>query len=239
MKILGIDTSGYANAIGVIDGGRVLADSVFEARTDSLQRIVLDIDSVLKSAALTLNDIQGFGVGLGPGSWTGIRVGVTVGKILAYSTGKPVCGVPTLEALAYEARKRPALICPVVSAGTKDTVYAAFYRAKGDTVSRLGDYYVGDINGLPPMVTEPTVFIAAEAQSYRALNARTAERRDISIEVMEAVPRGSVVAILAAARLECGDSEDVLSLTPLYLKESTARAFQNRYSPGSQAEGRQ
>ncbi len=105
MIVLGIDTSGYANAIGIARDGRVMADFIFEARADSLQKIVSNIDFALKSAGLTLTDVQGFGVGLGPGSWTGIRVGVTVGKILAFSTNKPVSGVPTLEALAYSARK--------------------------------------------------------------------------------------------------------------------------------------
>ncbi len=60
-----------------------------------------NIDSVLNSVGLTLAGVGGIGVGLGPGSWTGIRVGVTVGKMLAFAAGKPVAGVPTLEALAY------------------------------------------------------------------------------------------------------------------------------------------
>ena len=87
------------------DGDRVLADVTFPARTDSLEQIVDNIDSTLKRAGLTLKDVEGIGVGLGPGSWTGIKVGVTVGKMLAFSTGKPVAGIPTLEALAYGARK--------------------------------------------------------------------------------------------------------------------------------------
>ena len=91
MIVLGIDTSGYANAVGVADGERILADSIFPARTDSLEKIISNIDSVLKEANLCLEDVQGFGVGLGPGSWTGIKVGVTVAKILAYSAGKLVC----------------------------------------------------------------------------------------------------------------------------------------------------
>jgi len=89
MIVLGIDTSAYANAVGISDGDKVLADSLYEARTDSLEQIVANIDATLKSAGLKLADIEGIGVGLGPGSWTGIRVGVTVGKMLAFGTGKP------------------------------------------------------------------------------------------------------------------------------------------------------
>ena len=236
MKVLGIDTSGYANAVGVIDDNQVLADFTFEARNDSLEKIVANIDFVLKEAGLSLEDIEGFGVGLGPGSWTGIKVGVTVGKILAFSTNKPVSGVPTLEVLAYQARNMPGLICPIINAGAGDTIYAAFYRTKDGTVSRAGEYYVGDIQGLAEMVKEPTVFIGAEAQAYSRLINQALGSPD-GIRAIEGVPRGSVVALLAATCLERGENDDVLSLAPLYLKESTAKAFVNRYSRSVQAKG--
>lgn len=234
MIVLGIDTSGYANAVGVTDGERVLADFTFEARIDSLEKIVSNIDTALRSAGLTLDDIYGIGVGLGPGSWTGIRVGVTVGKILAFSTDKPVCGVPTLEALAYSARNESSLICPIISAGTKDTVYAAFYRTRDSDVARVSEYYVGDVRGLSKMVTEPTVFVGSRAESYRRLISQEIGSSKISVAVVEAVPNAAVVARLAAIRLEQGESDDVLSLTPLYLKESTAQAFLGRYAGNAQ-----
>jgi len=167
MIVLGIDTSGYANAVGVVDGRKILADVTYEAKTDSLEQIVLNIDSTLHSSGLDLQDVQGIGVGLGPGSWTGIRVGVTVGKMLAFSLGKPVCGVPTLEALAYSVRDESSPIYAIISAGTKDTVYAVCYRTSGDTVTRNGEYYVGDVRGLLNLVTEPAVLVGDGVQAYR------------------------------------------------------------------------
>ena len=238
MKVIGIDTSGYANAIGIIDGDRILADFNFEARTDSLEKIVSNIDFTLKKANLTLEDIQGFGVGLGPGSWTGIRVGVTVGKILAYSTNKPVCGVPTLEVLAYNARNILALICPIINAGTKNMVYAAFYRMKKDTVIRVSEYYVSDIQKLLEMVKEPTVFIGSGAQLYSNLIGQTFSSLNINVKVVEDAQKGSTAALLAVARFEHGQSDNVLSLEPLYLKESTAQAFLGRYSGSARLKGK-
>jgi len=235
VKVLGIDTSGYANAIGVVDGNRILADFTFEARNDSLEKIVANIDFVLKEANLALEDIQGFGVGLGPGSWTGIRVGVTVAKILAFSTNKSICGVPTLEVLAYNARNISGVICPIINAGAGDTLYAAFYRTRDGTVSRIGEYYVGDIQGLAEIIKEPTVFVGAESQAYCQLISQALNSPNIALEAVEGVPRGATVALLAATRLERGENDDVLSLAPLYLKESTAKAFVNRYSRSAQA----
>lgn len=235
MIVLGIDTSGYANAVAVVDGERVLADFAFAARTDSLEKIVANIDTALKKANLTLDEVHGIGVGLGPGSWTGIRVGVTVGKILAFSTGKPVGGVPTLEALAYRVRDESSLICPIISAGTRDTMYSAFYHARDSNISRVSEYYVGDVRGLAKMIEEPVVLVGAVAELYRKLISREMGSSKISLRAVEAVPDGAAVARLAAIRLEHGDSDDVLSLTPLYLKESTARAFLGRYASNAQA----
>ena len=233
MKILGIDTSGYANAVGVISDRQVLADFVFEARNDSLEKIVTNVDFALKEAGLTLDDIDGFGVGLGPGSWTGIKVGVTVGKILAFSTDKPVAGVPTLEALAYNVGDISATVCPVIDAGTKDTIYAALYRVKDGAVSRISEYYIGDVPGLAGIVRESVAFVGSGANSYRQLIGQVFGSPS-GIRIIESAPRGAVVARLAAGRLERGESDDTLSLEPLYLKESTAKAFLNRYSGSSQ-----
>ena len=233
MIVLGIDTSGYANSIGIVGGEQVLADFTFEARNDSLEKIITHIDFVLKSANLTLGDVQGFGIGLGPGSWTGIRIGVTVGKILAYSTGKPVSGIPTLKALATGAGNASTLVCPVISAGPKDMVYAAFYRVNNGVISREGEYYVGDTKGLLQMVKKPTVFVGSEVSR---LISQAPGSSHISIEAVEGTPKGSIVAGLAEVRLRRGGNDDPLSLTPLYLKESTARAFQNKYIPASAGE---
>lgn len=228
MRVLGLDTSAYANAIGIVGDGRILADISFETRADTLEKIVTHIDTALKGAGLSLEDIDGFGVGLGPGSWTGIRVGVTVGKTLAFSTGKPVCGVSTLEALAFQAKKSSRLICPIIFAGTKDTVYAGFYRRQDGALVREGEYYVGDLSGLAKMISEPVVLIGTGIDSY--LRTIKQARARIDIEAIEDAPRGASVALLALARFQRGESDDVLSLAPLYLKESTARAFISKYT---------
>ncbi len=230
MKILGIDTSGYANAVGITEGNHTLAEKIFATRTDSLGQIITNIDTVLAEARLRLENIDGFGVGLGPGSWTGIRIGVTVAKILAYSQDKPVAGISTLEALAYNHTSSSAQVCPIISVGTRDAVYAALYRRQGEKMTRLSDYYVGDIHELAGIIREPTVFVSAEGNNYPEVIRRTLGAPDMEAGMVTGVPGGAVIASLAANRLECGDRDDPLALTPLYLKESTARAFVNRYT---------
>ena len=232
MRVLGIDTSGYANAIGVVDGECVLADFAFKTRNESLARIMLNVDSVLRENGLGLEDIDGFGVGLGPGSWTGIRIGVTVGKMLAYSTGRPIKGIATLEALAYHARHAQKLVCPIIDAGAGGAVYAAFYRFQNDELHQAGDYYVGDIPGLAGLIKEPAVLVADDAQKYHSEMLHYMPTN--TIEALQSAPSGAAVALLAAARLEDGRHDNTLALAPLYLKESTARAFVNKYKQRAQ-----
>ncbi|MBN1176072.1 MAG: tRNA (adenosine(37)-N6)-threonylcarbamoyltransferase complex dimerization subunit type 1 TsaB [Dehalococcoidales bacterium] len=228
MIVLGIDTSGYTNAVGIVDGDSVLADHAYEARTDSLQQIVANIDAALKDAGLALGDVEGIGVGLGPGSWTGIRVGVTVGKMLAFTSGKPVCGVPTLEVLAYKVRNE-SHICSMIKVGAGDTVYAACYNTENGSLDRIGDYYVGDVKGLTGLLTGDTVLVGKGVKEYARV---IREGSGLELKVVETLPGGGAVACLAARRFIRGEKDDVLSLTPLYLKESTAKAFVNKYKRG-------
>jgi len=230
MIVLGIDTSGYINAVGISDGVNVLADASFPARTDSLEQIVDNIDSVLKKANLALKDVAGIGVGLGPGSWTGIKVGVTVGKMLAFSANKPVAGIPTLDALAYGVRDKSPLVCAVIGAGIRDTIYAAFYRFANDLPVKEGDYFTGDAKDIAPLVKEPVTLVGSDANHYYELLTNEDKSLNTKIKALEATPSGAAVACLAAMRLKQGKADDTLSLMPLYLKESTAKVFVNKYS---------
>ena len=227
MLVLGLDTSGYVNAVGIADGEKVLADKSFSALTDTLEQIVANIDDVIKSTGLTLADIKGIGVGLGPGSWTGIRVGVTVGKMLAFSAGKPVAGVSTLALLAHAARTMSPVVYAVVGVGAGGAVYAARFRVTEASVTQEGDYYTGDVKGLASLVTETGALSATGAASYAA---QLKEETGMSLLPFEATPSGAAAAVLAARRLAVRKSDDPLALIPLYLKESTAKAFVNKYA---------
>jgi len=223
MKILSLDTSGRFDAVGLIDGRRVLSDFVAEAEGNSLEDIILNVDRVLTSSGLTLVNVDGLAVGIGPGFWTGVRVGITVGKILAYVTNKPICGISSLDALAYQARDAGILLCPLVEAG-RGNVYAGFYRWDGKTLAKESEYSAGPIEGLLEKIKEPVLFLGEAAQLHRQAISQELGPL-VSFRDASEILRGSAIASLALSRLERGDSDDALSLVPLYLKEPLAQAL--------------
>jgi tRNA threonylcarbamoyladenosine biosynthesis protein TsaB len=148
-----------------------------------------------------------------------------VGKMLAFSLDIPVCGVSTLESLAYHARHENGRICAVIHAGIGSSVYAAFYIPTGEDIAMDGDYYYGDIKDLLADMSKPTVLVGQGTESYT----KGRDSSSVLIKAVEAAADGAVIALLAARRLARGESDDTLALTPLYLKESTAKALTNKY----------
>jgi len=230
MRVLSIDTAGRLNTICLLDGSETLGGFVWEARDNSLRDVVLNIDQVLGGAGLALGDVDGLGVGIGPGSWTGVRVGLTVGKMLAYATEKPLCGISSLDALAYQGRKAATLLCPVVDAG-RGNVYAAFYRSLGETVARKGEYYAGSVEGLLELLEEPVLFLGNAAEEHwQAISEALGTLADFS-GAGDDRP-GRAVAVMASLRLKQGESDDALFLAPLYLREPLAQALSSRTAHG-------
>lgn len=223
MRVLGIDTASRTNSIGLIDGDRVAADFAWDARDSSLQQIIVNTDLVLKRSGLTLAEMDGLAVGIGPGSWTGVRIGVTVAKILAHAVNKPICGISSLEAMAHQSKGASLLLCPLVDAG-RENIYAAFYRVRGKELTREGEYYAGTIRGLTERVKEPVMFLGRPAYLYRGVI--TSEMGALArFGSPSDTPSGSVFASLSLPRFAAGVADDALSLVPLYLGESLAQAL--------------
>ena len=223
MRILSLDTSGRFDAVGLIDGHGVLADFVSEERGNSLEDIILNVDRVVTNSGLTLADVDGLAVGIGPGFWTGVRVGITVGKILAYVTNKPLWGISSLDALAYQARDASILLCPLVEAG-RGNVYGGFYRSDGRTLAKEGEYSAGSIKGLLEKIKEPVLFLGEAIELHRQTISEELGSLACFRDSGEGC-RGSAIALLALSRFERDESDDAISLVPLYLKEPLAQAL--------------
>lgn len=137
MKILGVECSAKAASVAVMDDDILVAQS-FQNNGQTHSRTVLPmLEALLKNAELTLSEMDVLAVAAGPGSFTGLRIGVAAVKGLALAAEKPCCGVSTLEAMAFSlAHMEGFILCPVMDA-RRSQVYNALFLAEGGAPTRL------------------------------------------------------------------------------------------------------
>ena len=127
MRLLAVETSTLTGAVALLEDGGVVAESRVSVSVTHGERLVSAIDGVLRAARRELADIDAFAVAVGPGSYTGLRIGLATVKGLAFATRKPAVGIPTLDALAWRLPYCAYPICPILDA-RKNEVYTGLYR---------------------------------------------------------------------------------------------------------------
>jgi tRNA threonylcarbamoyladenosine biosynthesis protein TsaB len=221
MKLLAVETSTLMGSVAVVDGERTLCELTLRVEETHSSQLMPAIDYVLKTLGLGPRQLDGFAIALGPGSFTGLRIGMSTVKGLATATSKPIVGVPTLEAMAWDFPFCPHLICPLIDARMKE-VYAAWFRAKEGAVLRQSEDLVLPPSVLLEGVKEETLFFGSGAQRYREeiREAMGDLARFASPEIMGA--RASIIGMLAAQKMDRNEISDTNSLEPLYIRESQA-----------------
>ncbi len=139
MKILGIDTSAVTASCAVCEVGenpKVIADGSLNTKLVHSQTLIPFMEAMLKSSGVALSEIDAFAVSAGPGSFTGLRIGVSAVKGMAYALGKPCRAVSALEGLAYNFTVTDAVICAAMDA-RRNQFYNALFRVSGGAVERL------------------------------------------------------------------------------------------------------
>ena len=136
MLLLGIDTSGKTASVAVCTENSVLAQTTVYTKLTHSQVILPICKDVLKSSGLTLSDVDAIAAAAGPGSYTGLRIGIAAVKAMCFALDKPCIGISTLEALAYNVLLHKGIICAVMAARL-DLVYCAVFRSDGRNITRL------------------------------------------------------------------------------------------------------
>jgi tRNA threonylcarbamoyladenosine biosynthesis protein TsaB len=178
-------------------------------------------------AGLKLRDLTAIAVALGPGSFTGLRIGLSYAKGLAMALGLRLVGVPTLDAMALCAVgsrfvRSGVTICPVLDA-RKGEVYAALYRAVDDALEKVVGEQVAPLEDFALRISGEVVFIgeskAEDARMLLSLKGRSAATVD-GAELRASM--GGLIAALGAARVARNDVDDIVALEPLYLRPPDA-----------------
>ncbi len=138
MRILALETSAKSVSVAVTEGGVLLAQAYQNRGLTHSVTLMPLLDDMLRSAGLTLDDIEAVAVAHGPGSFTGIRIGVSAAKGLAWAKALPCCGVSTLAAMAYAVTDFEGIVAGAMDA-RRQQIYSAFFRCEGGRVTRLCD----------------------------------------------------------------------------------------------------
>jgi tRNA threonylcarbamoyladenosine biosynthesis protein TsaB len=237
MKVLGVDTSTMTAGVGIVQEDEILVEVKFSVKITYSEVLLSCIDQALKNADQKIDDMDGFAISIGPGSFTGLRIGLSTLKGLSFATGKPLVSVPSLDALAYLS-----LYCqhPVVAMldARKDQVYAAIYETKDGDLKRRSDYLVIDVEDLVKKISQETLFAGPGARLYQEQLIELLKDKAHFPLAEQSLPSGATVALLGSKKLILGEFEDLVSLEPLYLRRSEAELkFRNAPIPGNRTHG--
>ena len=219
MKLLAVDTSTRACSVAVVDQDRLACEiTTGPAGTHSTHLLSL-IRTALALAEMELHGLDGLSVCVGPGSFTGLRIGVSTVKGLAFATAKPVAAVSSLEALAQPWLPWPHLICAMLDA-RKGEVYAARYRARDGHLEREGREAVLSIEEALDGIHETCLFVGDGASRYREpIGVRLGPLALFPAPGQDIV-RASSVAALAQLQFARKEIEDLDRLVPRYVRHS-------------------
>ena len=221
MLVLGIESSTTQGGVAIVGEDRLLCECVLNVEVTHSERLLPAIDRALSDARISLEGLGGIAVSIGPGSFTGLRIGLSTVKGLAYATGLPVVGIPTLEAMAWSLPAARWQVCPVLDA-RKQEVYAALFRHGRDGLVRVMDDTALTPEALCGLIRRPTLFLGNGAEVYAALFRERLGERMLLPPLASRGARPACVAELGRVRLLRGERDAPESLVPRYLRPSEA-----------------
>jgi len=234
VRVLGIDTATRTGALALLDGERVVWSEQAVIRPGGSEQLPAVLAEALRVTAVSPEELTLIAVGVGPGSYTGVRVGLAIAKGLAFGLNLPLVGVPTLEALAAN-RQTGQLVCPLVKS-RKGEVYAALYRWQGAQLVAIDPPGIWGLEELAARLKargEKVVFLGEELDEARGLLADRLPEQACFGEGKENLVDGAAIARLGLAEWEKNKENQLYTALPLYLRRTEAEVrWAERGCPG-------
>jgi tRNA threonylcarbamoyladenosine biosynthesis protein TsaB len=221
MKILALDTATDSCSVAATDDMALSAELTIQKNQTHSKHLMELIHSVLEIAGFGVADLDGLAVTIGPGSFTGLRIGISTIKGLAHALDKPVVGISTLKALAWQCGQTSYLIYPLLDA-RKDEVYGATYRFNADQLIQKTSARAMIPEAVVEDIKSPCLFIGTGARLYRQSIIAAAGSLAHFVPDGQNVIRASSVAFLSMPRFEANDTDGVAGLVPNYIRKSDA-----------------
>lgn len=230
MKVLAIDTSTMLGGVAIMDDlSGLIAEVRLNVSVAHSESLMTSIDNILRQARLTISEIDVFAITIGPGSFTGLRIGLSTTKGFSYATGKPIVSVPTLEAFAYNFPFSKYPVCTMLDARKKE-VYAALFEWKDDGFVRLinemsikVDEFLGFTKEtLSKLPDKRAIFAGDGALLYKDKIITFMDENAIFAPPEKMVPSPANVAYLAIKKAMKKEFSEPISLVPFYIRRAEA-----------------
>ena len=205
---------------GGLAAGRVLAEYTLQPEQVHARRLLGLVAQLMAATETSYTDLDAVAVSRGPGSFTGLRIGMAAAQGLAFAADRPLVGVPTLDGLAAQVQAMDHQLCCVLDA-RKHQVYAAFYRTTaGGGWQRTGDWLVLAPQALVARITEPTLVLGPGAPLCAPWLAESRLARGAAAGPLH--PRAALIGFCAAETLAAGGADTTVPPAPLYVRASEA-----------------
>lgn len=232
MSILAIDTATQVSSVAVLKEGRLLAELTMQGKLTHSETLLPHIEQVLKMAAVAKEELTGIAVSNGPGSFTGLRIGLAAAKAMSYVLGIPLVGVSTLQALAYQLPAPGVRVMCLLDA-QKGNAYVESYRWENNSLQVVDSVQVAKITDIVAAcanMNEQVILLGDAVQK------KVAGKLELPANVSVApphivMPRAACVAMLGQAKLLAGETDNVMDLEPVYIRRSEAEVLWEKRHP--------
>ncbi len=214
---LAIDTSTDTASLALAQDGEVLAELTWRCGQNHTTQLLPHLSHLLNQAKLSLQSASCIIVARGPGSYNGLRIGISTAKGLAFSLGIPIIGISTMEIEAYQHADRGLPVCPIFNAG-RGEIATAIYQKRGDMWRQLSAEHITTVEALCSQITTETVFCGEFVPFIAAKLTEQLEQRAIILPPAAMLRRAGFLAELGLKRLNAGDYDNPVTLQPLYLR---------------------
>jgi tRNA threonylcarbamoyl adenosine modification protein YeaZ len=214
---IAIDTSTDIASLAIVQGAEILSELTWRCRQNHTVETLSRLAFLLERASLDIKSADCIIVARGPGSFNGLRVGVSAAKGLAFSLGIPIVGISTLELTAYQHADSGLPVCAIQNAG-REEIAAAVYQRKRDNWHILASEHITTINALCSEVENKTIFCGEISPPAADLIKKLFKSRAIIATPTSSLRRAAYLAELGQQRIAAGAPDDVASLQPIYLR---------------------
>ncbi len=215
--ILAIDTATRLASIALYDEQGVHAEQTWRSRDHHTVELAPNIALLLRGQQVQPRDLAGLAVALGPGSFNGLRVGLSMAKGLALAADLPLVGVPTLDIIAHAHARQSLPVCAIIQAG-RARIGTATYQPAAGAWSRLAPDRLTTIEALCKDIRQPTLFCGEIRPEDAALLRSRLGARAVIASPAASLRRAGYLAELGWQRLVRGEADGLASLTPIYLQ---------------------